>query len=461
MEKVCAVILAAGKSTRMISAKSKVMHSLAGRPLISYPIDVAKKACGKKVVVVRSPQQEDLKQYLLENKIEDAVQKDQLGTGDAIRAAEKNLKGFDGYVIVLCGDLPLLQAHIISSFVNAVQTKSAPVGVLTMVPEDAASYGRIVRDLDGRVLSIVEAKDASPEHLKIKEVNTGILCFKSDWLFKSLKKLKNDNAKGEYYITDLVGMALMERLPVVAYKGEPAGDFIGINTRVDLAEAASMMQARINKAHMLAGVGILDHNNTHVDADVSIGVDTEIMPYSFISGKTRIGKNCKIENGVVITDSVIGDNVHIKAHSVIEKSVILESAIVGPFARIRPESKIGKNARIGNFVELKKCEMKDGAKANHLTYLGDAVIGARSNIGCGTITCNYDGFAKYKTIVGEEVFVGSDTQFVAPVKIGRGAVIGAGSTITKDVPANALALTRCEQKTVKDWALKRNNKKKK
>lgn len=455
MTSVCSVILAAGLSTRMKSKTSKVLHDICGRPLISYPVETASKICKDRIIVVRAPHQNDLAEYLKKKGIEEAVQQRPLGTGDAIRAVEKNLKGFSCTVLVLCGDLPLLREETLLDFVRSFESKSCPVAVLTMVPDDAASYGRVLRGADQSVLSIVEAKDASAEELKVKEVNTGILCFRSDWLFKSLKRLTNDNAKGEYYITDLVGLALSDGEAVYGFRGDPADDFMGINTRADLARAAALMRRRINERHMLAGVGIIDPQNAFIDADVKIGMDTTIGPNAILLGQSRIGEDCTIENGVVIANSVISDGVHIKSYSVIERSVVMKNAIVGPFARIRPESKVGKGARVGNFVELKKCEIGEGAKANHLAYLGDAVVGAHSNIGCGTITCNYDGFSKFRTVIGAGVFVGSDVQFIAPVKIGRGAVIGAGSTIVSDVPADAIALSRSEQKILKGAAPKR------
>lgn len=455
MKSLAVIILAAGKSTRMKSQKSKVLHTIAGRPIISYPIRAAREMGASRIIVVRGPLQKDLKEYLDAEGVAQAVQKEALGTGHAVLAAERALAGFDGTVLMLCGDVPLVRQTELRSFVEAARAKDATLGVLTMEPNEPAAYGRIVRDLDGKIIRIVEARDATDSERQIREVNSGILCAKRNWLFSSLRKIKNENAKHEYYITDLVGIALKEGALVLAYLGECAANLAGINTRVDMAEAARLMRIRINKELMLAGVGILDYQNTYVDYGIRIGEDTTVMPFSFLLGNTKIGKNCTIENGVVIRDAIVGDGVHIKAHSVIEESSISSDAVVGPFARVRPGSKVGRAARVGNFVELKKCVMKDGAKANHLTYLGDAIIGARANIGCGTITCNYDGVAKYRTVIGDEAFIGSDTQFVAPVRIGRGAIIGAGSTITKDVPADSLALSRVEQKTVRGWAKKR------
>jgi len=452
MQRLAALILAAGKSTRMKSARSKVLHDLAGRPVLSYTIDSARSSGAKPIKVVIAPYQGDVKEYLEASGVDCVVQKEQLGTAHAVMVAKKAFAGFDGDILMLCGDVPLARPESLREFVDAVRQKRATLGVLTMAPATPAEYGRIVRDLDGNVVKIVEHKDASEEEQSIREVNSGILVADSRWLFSSLAKVGNDNAKGEYYLTDLVGVALREGVGVVAHRCEPAEDFHGINTRVELARARELMRERINRALMLSGAGLLDYRHTYVDFGVKIGQDTEVWPFTFIQGGTKIGRNCVIESGVVMKNVIIGDGVHIKAGSVIEDSRVSDGAVVGPFARVRPGSIVGAGARVGNFVELKKCTMKKGAKANHLTYLGDTVVGAAANIGAGTITCNYDGTSKYMTTIGDGVFVGSDTQFIAPVRIGKDAVIGAGSTITRDVPAGALALSRVEQTTVKGYA---------
>lgn len=460
MKELACIILAAGKSTRMKSARSKVLHDLAGRPIISYPIAAASKIGADPIVVVTGSDDVELAAYLKEVGIERAVQKEAKGTGDAVASAQSKLSKFKGRVLILCGDVPLVRSQSLKGFVAKVSAEKATLGVLTMMPGNAAAYGRIVRDLDGRITRIVEAKDASDNELGIGEVNSGIICADSDWLFRSLGKIGNKNAKGEYYLTDLVGIALKEDAPIIAHRCSPAQDFLGINTRVDLAVVAEIMRERINKRHMLGGVGILDFRHTYIDDGVKIGTDTTVMPHTFLKGKTKVGSNCVIENGVVLKDAVVGNDVHIKSYSMIEKSGISEGAVLGPFARIRPDSKVGPGARVGNFVELKKCTMKRGAKANHLSYLGDAVVGEGTNIGCGTITCNYDGVSKHTTVIGDGVFVGSDTQFIAPVKIGSHSVIGAGSTITKDVPSGALSLSRAEQKTVPGYVERKKKNKK-
>jgi bifunctional UDP-N-acetylglucosamine pyrophosphorylase/glucosamine-1-phosphate N-acetyltransferase len=461
MKDLACVILAAGQSTRMKSAKSKVMHDLAGQPVISYSIGAASDLGAKPIVVVTNPDDAELKAFLKDSGVDQAIQREAKGTADAVAAAQRRLAGFKGDVLILCGDVPLVRACALKEFVQDTRAKGARLGVLTMMPDNAGAYGRIVRDLDGRITRIVEAKDASVEELGIKEVNSGIICADREWLFRSLKKIGNDNAKREYYLTDLVGVALKEGTSVVAHNWGSSEDFLGINTRVDLAHVAEIKRERINRQHMLDGVAILDFRHTYIDEGVKLGRDTQVMPHAFLRGKTKVGANCTIENGAVLKNAVVGEGVHIKAYSVIEDCTISDGATVGPFARVRPGSKVGPGAHVGNFVELKKCNLKGGAKANHLTYLGDSVVGEGTNIGAGTITCNYDGVAKYMTVIGKEVFVGSDTQFIAPVRIGSRSVIGAGSTITRDVPADSLALSRADQKVVRGWAEKRRKKSRK
>lgn len=455
MKNVAAVVLAAGRSTRMKSELTKVMHPIAGWPVISYVLDVARTVGAKPICVVSSREQKELNDYLKERSIEFVFQKEARGTADAVMSARRALKDFDGYVLILCGDVPLMRPEVLGEFVRHTREHDATLGVVTMQMKDPERYGRIVRDLDGHITRIVEAKDAKGHEQDIREVNTGVFCVKKDWLFKSLNKVEPKNAQGEYYVTDIVSMAIAEGREVVSTIAPLAYEFLGINTRVELAHAAEIIRERINQAHQLAGVGIVDFRHTYVDAGVSIGRDTEVWPHCFLMGKTRVGANCIIENGVVLKDAVVGDGVHIKSYSVIEESTVSAEATIGPFSRVRPESRIGKGARLGNFVEVKKSEIRAGAKANHLTYLGDATVGEGANIGCGTITCNYDGKHKYRTVIGPGAFIGSDTQFIAPVKVGRGATVGAGSTITNNVPPDSLALSRSEQVVVKNYRKKK------
>jgi bifunctional UDP-N-acetylglucosamine pyrophosphorylase/glucosamine-1-phosphate N-acetyltransferase len=455
MKNVAAVVLAAGKSTRMKSSLSKVMHPIAGRPVVSYVLEAARAAGAKPVCVVSSKEQKELGDYLKGKSVKTVFQKEARGTADAVMSARRALKGFEGYVLILCGDVPLMRSEVLKEFVEHTRKHDATLGVVTMQLNEPGRYGRIVRDLDGHITRIVEAKDATGREQDIKEVNTGVFCVKKDWLFKSLNKVEPKNAQREYYVTDIVSMAIAEGREVVSTIAPLAYEFLGINTRVELAHAAEIIRERINKAHQLAGVGIVDFRHTYVDVGVSIGRDTEVWPNCFLLGKTKVGADCVIENGVVLKDAVVGDGVHIKSYSVIEESTVSAEATVGPFSRVRPQSRIGKKARLGNFVEVKKSEIREGAKANHLTYLGDATVGEGANIGCGTITCNYDGKHKHRTVIGSGAFIGSDTQFIAPVRVGKGATVGAGSTITDNVPPESLALARSKQVVVKNYRKKR------
>lgn len=455
MKGLAAIVLAGGLSTRMKSRLTKTMHTIAGRPIISYVIDAARELGARKICVISGRAQKELNQHLGTEGVVIAYQKQQLGTADAVRAAKNSLKNFSGYVLILCGDIPMLDSEVLESFVGNVCERGVTLGVLTMHMKDPGKYGRIVRDLDGHIIRIVEAKDAADREQSIKEVNTGVFCVEKEWLFRSLNKIEPKNSQGEYYITDLISIAIAEGKEVASHIAPDARDFMGINNRVELSIARERMRERINQSHQLAGVGILDFRHTYIDHGAAIGKDTEVWPHSFILGETRIGSRCIIENGVVLKDAVVGDDVHIKSYSVIEGSSIGAEATVGPFSRVRPDSKIGKRSRLGNFVEVKKAELREGVKANHLTYLGDATVGAGTNIGCGTITCNYDGKHKHRTVIGPGAFVGSDTQFVAPVKVGKGATIGAGSTITDDVPADALAISRVDQVVVRHWKKRR------
>lgn len=459
MKNLKVVILAAGKSKRMKSRISKVMHPLVGKPVIEHVITTAKEL-GRTPLVVISPSQKDLKDELKKKSVPYVYQRKAIGTANAVQQTKPRLSHKSGHLLILCGDVPLIRKETLDNFVKKTILENITCSVLSMELPNPAGYGRIVRDLDNLFVKIVEDKDTDDEAKKIAEVNTGIICAEKKWLFETLKKIKPNNHQKEYYLTDIVSLAIAEGKKTTAIKAPDPDEFIGINTRADLALASNIMRDRINSMHMANGVTIINPAQTYIDINVQIGADTVIWPGVFLLGKTSIGNCCTIENGAVLKNTKLSSNVWIKSYSIIEESEIDTSAAVGPFARMRPGSKIGKGAKVGNFVEIKKSSLGDGAKANHLSYLGDALIGSKVNIGCGTITCNYDGLNKYKTIIGDGSFIGSDTQFVAPVRIGKGSTIGAGSTITKDVPNNALALSRAPQVIVKNWG-KRSKKRKK
>lgn len=453
MEKISTIVLAAGKSTRMKSSVPKVLHPVCGRPLVFYPVMAARKSGSDRiVVVVNEENKKDFEAVFLGDKsVSLAVQAEAKGTGDAVKSASALIDKTGGYVFIIPGDVPLIKAGTLQKLAEETVSKRAVCGLLTMEMPDPASYGRVLRDAAGRVVKIIEARDSTREQLDIREVNSGIYCAAAAWLFETLEKIKPQNSQKEYYLTDIVSLAVSEGKTVAASCVKNPNELVGVNTRKELADANKMMRIEILNRLMLNGVGIADEGSAFIDDGVDIGEDTNIFPNCFISGTTKIGKGCTIENGVVIRNSQIADGVQVKSYSVIEDSRLEKSAMVGPFARIRPGSVIESGAKVGNFVEVKKSLIKKGAKANHLSYIGDAVVGERTNVGCGTITCNYDGREKHRTVIGNDVFVGSDVQFVAPVKIGDGSTIGAGSTITEDVPENSLAVARAKQVNKKDW----------
>lgn len=453
MNQLVAIVLAAGKSTRMKSNLSKVLHPVAGLPLVIHPLKALKELkVHRTVLVIADGKKNEFESILGDSfKVEYVVQKEALGTGHAVMVTDKALKGQRGYALILAGDVPLIKSESLKSLFERVQASGAVCGLITTTLEDAGHYGRIVRDTKGDVIGIVEAKDADGEELLIDEINTGIFCVELPWLFEAIKSLKPQNKQKEYYLTDIVKYAVDKGAKVIGHCIRDDREFLGVNTRAELAEVNQIMRKRINDRLMIEGVSIVDPSNTYIDSEVRIGRDTTIYPNTFIKGKTTIGQNCTIENGVVIKDAVIASDVLIKPYSVIEDSEVRAKVQMGPFSRLRPGAVLDEGARVGNFVEIKKSFIGKGSKANHLTYIGDAEIGRGVNVGCGTITCNYDGVKKHKTIIGDDVFVGSDVQFVAPVKIGKGAVIAAGSTVTDDVPPKALAIARARQTNKKGW----------
>jgi bifunctional UDP-N-acetylglucosamine pyrophosphorylase/glucosamine-1-phosphate N-acetyltransferase len=447
------VILAAGKGTRMKSARPKVLHELAGNPMIEHVLRAVDGLHATESVVVIGHGGDQVRAALAaRSALQFAVQSPQLGTGHALLQAEQALKGKSGTVLLLSADVPLLHTNTLARLVEQHRQRKATATVLTITLPEPYGYGRIVRDKKGQVARIVEERDASAEQRKIREVNTGIYALDLRPLFGALQQLATDNAQGEYYLTDLIGIYRQRKLRVEAMRLESADELRGINSRVDLAELGATLRARKNRELMFAGVTLEDPATTYVDVDVTVGPDTVIGPGVVLQGRTAIGEGCLIHAGCRLTNATVGPRVTILDHSVITSSRISAGAKIGPLAHIRPESEIGENAHVGNFVELKKTSLGRGSKANHLAYLGDATIGEGANIGAGTITCNYDGERKHQTVIEDGAFIGSDSQLVAPVRIGKGAYVGAGSTITKDVPADALAVSRTPQQNRLEWA---------
>ncbi len=424
--------------------------------MIAWPVTAAREAGSDPIVLVIGHQANAVQGIFRgAGDIRCAMQEEQLGTGHAVACALDALSGFRGTVLILCGDTPLLRSETVKMMLAFHRDNQATITVLTALMDDPYGYGRVVRDASGHVTRIVEQKDADPEEQEIREINSGIYCMDSDFLFNNIRGIGNDNAQGEYYLTDLLAIAVRKGLTCLAMPTADADEIMGVNDRVQLAEAGRILRRRINRDHMLNGVTIIDPEATYIDQGVTIGPDTTIHPGCHIGEGTVIGSGCVIENGVSISACRIGDDCHIKAASVLEGSELGEDVAVGPMAHLRPGTVLGDKVKIGNFVETKKIVMGKGSKASHLTYLGDAEIGRDVNIGCGTITCNYDGVNKHRTIIGDEVFIGSDVQLVAPVTVGRNSLVAAGTTVTVDVPPDSLALSRVPQVNKEGWRLKK------
>ena len=454
------VILAAGLGTRMKSSTVKVLHRAAGRPLIDYVIDLAS-ALGDRPPVVIIGHQREAVQDAIGDRARYAVQDEQLGTGHAVLQASQVLTGSlaGRKVLILSGDVPLTRVETLQQLLEEHERSGNAMTLLTMKLDEPAMYGRIVRDASGGVQRIVEAKDASADEKKINEVNAGIYVFDGADLFDHLRKLSTNNAQGEYYLTDVLGMLRKAGQRVGALVAADPVEALGVNSRAELASVEAEIQRRVVEKLMREGVTFRNPSTVVIDSTVSIGRDSVVYPFVTIEGTTTIGERCVIEPGSHVINCTIGDDVHVKTGTVAEDAIVESTAAVGPYAHLRPGTKLGAHVKIGNFVETKKAVFGEGAKASHLSYIGDADVGADVNIGAGTITCNYDGVNKHKTILEDGVFIGSDTQLVAPVKVGKGAYVGAGSTITKDVPPESLALSRVPQKIVEGWAKNRKKKK--
>ena len=456
MESLASLLLAAGKGTRMKSGLIKVLHPIAGVPMISWPVAAARDAGSTTNVLVVGHQATAVQSVFRgAADIRCAMQEEQLGTGHAVACGLDALEGFHGTILILCGDTPLLRSETLQALLAFHREHRAALTVLTALLENPYGYGRVLRDQSGGVARIVEQKDATADEQAVREVNSGIYCMESDFLRAGIRNIGNDNAQGEYYLTDLVGIAVRQGLTCLALPTDDAEEIMGVNDRVQLAEAARILRRRINRRHMLAGVTMIDPETTYIDEGVTIGADTVIHPGCQIGGGTIIGSGCEIEQNVTITGCHIGEDCHIKAASVLEASELAADVAVGPMAHLRPGTLLAAHVKIGNFVETKKITMGKGSKASHLTYLGDAEIGSNVNIGCGTITCNYDGVNKHRTLIGDDVFIGSDVQLVAPVSVGRNSLVAAGTTVTTNVPPDSLALSRVPQLNKEGWRLKK------
>lgn len=453
--KLATVILAAGLGKRMRSNTPKVLHTLFGKPIIQYVADSIKVLGSQDNIVVIGPHTEGIKDALNGYPVRFVIQERPLGTADALKRASETLKDFNGTVLVLNGDTPLIGASLLRRFLKTHVKMEEDISLISFVAQGDHSYGRILREGD-KVLSIIEDKDATAKQKRIREVNSGIYAISSKSL-GLLDEIKINRKKGEYYLTDIIGIAVKRGYKVGAHNLGSETELTGINTRQELNRAFLYLKDRVLEKLMVRGVSIIDKESVFIHPDVRIGRDTIIYPNVFIEGRSKIGKECKIYPNTRIVDSIIGDRVTIKDSTVIESSIIKNESVIGPFAHLRPGSVIGSSCKIGNFVEVKRSRIGSGTKASHLSYIGDADVGNNVNIGAGTITCNYDGKKKHKTIIDNNVFIGSDTQLIAPVRIGKGAYIGAGSTITEDVPPESLALSRVRQRNIKGWVKNRKS----
>lgn len=440
-----AIILAAGLGTRMKSTLPKVLHPLLGSPIISHIVTTIKGISSiSKIIVVISSHTEGIREVITSPDVEFKMQANMLGTADALKDGLRGSEGSFDHLLVLAGDAPLITRETLNTLIDTHIKEKNDITIQSFVTPNPASYGRILKDAGEGVIAIIEEKDATPLQKQIKEVNSGMYLFSSK-AAASTSDIKVNPIKGEYYLTDIVSICHNKGFKVMAVCSEREDEFIGINTRVDLLSAQKVIQSRINLHWMEQGVTLMDMGSIIIEPDVTIGSDTVIFPNVILQGKTVIGQHCVICPNTRIINSVIKDKVIIKDSSFIEDGVIETEASVGPFSHIRPKTKIGQKARIGNFVELKNTVIGSNTKANHLSYLGDATLGDNINIGAGTITCNYDGVNKHRTTIKDGVFIGSDTQIVAPVTINERSFVAAGSTITKDVPCDSLAISRVKQ----------------
>jgi bifunctional UDP-N-acetylglucosamine pyrophosphorylase/glucosamine-1-phosphate N-acetyltransferase len=446
------VILAAGQGTRMKSALPKVLHRVAGRSLVEHVLRTAAAVSPATTTLVVGHQADAVRQHLRERAdLRYVVQEPQLGTAHALQQAAPTLEGCSGTVLLLSGDVPLLRPVTLQRLVAAHRTAHAAATVVTAVVERPYGYGRIIRT-DGRIARIVEERDASPAERQVREINSGIYAFDlAPQLFDALGAIKPRNEQREYYVTDLIAIYRRRKRPVETFVVDDPGEIRGVNSRTELAEVSANMRQTKNEELMAAGVTLIDPATTYIDPDVEVGPDTVIHPGVVIQGHTRIGAACEIHASVRIADTEIADRVTVHNFCLIIGARVAEGASIGPFAHLRPETQVGEKAKIGNFVELKKTSMGAGSKANHLSYLGDTTVGPNVNVGAGTITCNYDGKKKHQTVIEEGAFIGSDSQLIAPVTIGRGAYVGSGTTVREDVPPGALAVSAGKQRNIEGW----------
>ena len=447
-----AVILAAGKGTRMQSKLYKVLHKVCDRTMVELVLDSLNDLEMQEVITVVGHGAERVKE-VLGDRTKFVLQAEQLGTAHAVKVAKDELKNKEGTTIVMYGDTPLIRSETINSMLDHHENTNAKATVLTAIADDPFAYGRIIRDVNGKLVKIVEEKDATEQERKIKEINSGIYCFDNKLLFEMLEKVKNDNNQGEYYLPDVLGLIREQKEIIETYLCDDFDETFGVNDRVALAYAENVMRNRINTKHMLAGVTLVDPTNTYIAPNAVIGRDTTIYPNVTIKSNTVIGEDCQIKPNSYLENVQIGNGVKVLS-STISDSKIGDYTSVGPYSHIRNNCELGKHVRVGNFVELKNTTYGDGSKTAHLSYLGDTEVGSNTNIGCGTITVNYDGKNKYKTKIGSDAFIGCNSNLIAPLEIGDGAVVAAGTTVTEDAPDDTLVIARVKQENKMGYAKK-------
>jgi bifunctional UDP-N-acetylglucosamine pyrophosphorylase/glucosamine-1-phosphate N-acetyltransferase len=445
------IILAAGQGTRMKSSLPKVVHSLGGKPLVVRILETATRLRPGRVAIVIGHGGEAVKQACPIGNKSWVVQREQLGTGHAVLCAQKFFHNFSGDILILSGDVPLLSESTLTVIIDTHRAQRAKLTVLTASRRQPTGYGRILRDHGGEITGVVEERDATTDQRQIQEVNAGIYVADPEFLFQALERVKNNNKQSEYYLPDIVAIGRAEGMKIATVRVDNAGEIMGVNTREELALMEKALQERINRKWMEAGVTLQDPQTTYIEDGVLIGRDTFIGPNTHLRGRTVIGERCRIDGSAYLTDVDVGDEVHLKFSVVITSSRVGRQAIIGPFAHLRPGNVLGPRVHIGNFVEAKEATVGEGTKANHLTYLGDVTIGCETNIGAGTITCNYDGFNKYRTRIGDRVQVGSDSTLVAPITLGDDVYVATATTIRRDVPAGALVFNERQERLREDW----------
>jgi bifunctional UDP-N-acetylglucosamine pyrophosphorylase / glucosamine-1-phosphate N-acetyltransferase len=458
MNEVGVIILAAGEGKRMKSAFPKVTHRLGGKPLLHHVLDKARRLNPSQVAIIIGHGAEAVKQIYPNDDVTWVVQDRQLGTAHAVLCAKDSFGSFNGDILILSGDVPLISQWTLKAIIRCHRERKAALTLLTASLKEPQGYGRILRDADGQVARIVEERDAMDAQRQIEEVNAGVYVASAPFLFPALASVTDNNDQGEYYLPDVVTIGLNQGKRIATMKVDDAREMMGINTREELALMEKILQERINRKWMDDGVTLKDPSTTYIEEDVVIGRDTVIGPNTHLLGNTVIGERCQIDGSAYLTDVQVGDNVQLKFSVVATRSRVAAGAIIGPFAHLRPGSSLGPNVHIGNFVETKEATIGEGTKANHLTYLGDVTIGRDTNIGAGTIVCNYDGFHKYRTKIGDRVQVGSDTTLVAPISLGNDVYVATATTLRHDIPAGALAFNERQERVREGWTEQKREK---